>query len=46
LSSPWRRSRALIVDAYESADKQAKQIRNIMTKMGKKWDKILRNQGK
>jgi len=54
----------VIVDAYESADKQmvwrgtgtvtvkakpekqAKQIQSIMTKMGKKWDKILQNQGK
>lgn len=27
-------------------EKQAKQVDNILTKMGKKWDKILKNQGR
>jgi len=40
----WRGTGTVTLKA--KPEKQAKQVDNILTKMGKKWDKILKNQGK
>lgn len=40
----WRGTGTVTIKA--KPEKQARQIENIMAKMGSKWDKILKNQGK
>ena len=40
----WRGTGTVTVK--EKPEKQTKQIENIMTKLGKKWDKILAGEGK
>jgi hypothetical protein len=40
----WRATGTVTVKS--KPDKQIKQVENILTKIGKKWDKILHGQGK
>ena len=40
----WRGTGTVTLKA--KPEKQAKQVDNILTKMGNKWNKILKNEGK
>jgi hypothetical protein len=40
----WRGTGTVTVKS--NPEKQAKQVDNILSKLGNKWDKILKNQGK